>query len=144
MRLSKQKAAEPRSKASYTFVNYSHPSQQHGKEQRFAVQSFVSGRFRRKSRKIVLPQRTHRGWQSTGQLESVTPLTKRSGGDGNDEEMSANALFFSEGVEAYTRLCRPHTRPLNIYPIAANACVSVAINFCSSLFLNIPSTAWIT
>jgi hypothetical protein len=114
----------------HTFVSCTHPSQLSQKEQRFAIQSLVSGHCRRKTKRIVLPStgtRILHFSERKGQNTTAPSL------DPQDVEPKQRTLQSSLSLLTDPRrnfqICCPRPDPFEAYPIGARDCVPTAFDY---------------
>ena len=115
----------------HVFVNYTHPSQRHQKEQRFVIQSHVSGHYRRKNKQIKLPSTRTRQWyvpecktESLPDLIRHVPNVKQTTGDFKRQRSC------STDPQSDHLICCPRRDPFDAYPIEARDCVPAAFDYC--------------
>jgi hypothetical protein len=115
----------------YLFINHTHPSQSHGKEVKHVVHSFLSGAYKRRNRQIVLPPRERWKWTLRDSDDGTGDASKnRHAAVVGEREGKVPREVLVEPL-ADSRLGYPRADPFNSYPVDAQDCVPVAVDFCT-------------
>ena len=117
--------------APHVFVNYTHPSQRHQKEQRFVIQSHVSGHYRRKNKQIKLPSTRTRQWHVPEcKTESLPDLVRHVQNVEQTAGVFKHRRPCSTDPQSDHLICCPGRDPFDAYPIEARDCVPAAFDYC--------------
>ena len=130
MRRSKKDVSKSASKdqAPIAFINYSQPDDLNNAKQRFAIQSFVSENFRRRSRPVVVSRKPARKY-------SFSPPHSASSSHGEASESKARTrglelqLKHRQPLPLALQLSGGRGDPFDAYPIEATDCVPGAIDY---------------
>jgi hypothetical protein len=123
----------PRLTTPHTFVNCTHPSQLCQKEQRFAIQSHVSGHYWRKTKRIVLPSTGTRNLHLSERERQDATAPSRHPQDTDRQQRAPQSRFsLSTDPQRNFLICCPRRDPFDAYPIEARDCVPTALDYCKT------------
>ena len=130
MKRSKKDASKRSSKdqAPIAFINYSQPDDLNNAKQRFAIQSFVSENFRRRSRPVIVSRKPARKYPF-----SPAGNTSRSHDDASEPKARTKGLDLQvkhrKPLPLALQLSGGRRDPFSAYPIEATDCVPGAVDY---------------